>query len=154
MIDKREARPRRQPEAGQAEETKTACEAVNFSDFHFTTHLAKEQTIFSILPVGEANAISSRDLSDIVGASSVRDLQNRIAAEREQGALILSTCRNGGGYFRPSPGDEGRAEIERYIATLRARALNTLRILRAAKAAVASDSELAGQIDFEEEVLF
>ena len=40
-------------------------------------------------------------------------------------------------------------EIERYIATLRARALNTLRVLRSAKAAV-NASELAGQIDMDE----
>lgn len=153
MIDKKETRPRRQPEAGQTE--KIGFGEANFPGSDFSTGSNKTQAIFDLLPVGESNSISSKQLANIVGASSVRDLQNRIAAEREQGALILSTCRNCGGYFRPSPGEAGKAEIKRYIATLRARALNTLHILRAAKAAIASDSELAGQIDFEEmEVLF
>lgn len=148
MINKKETRPRRQPEAGQAE--KIGFGEANFPGSDFSTGSNKTQAIFDLLPVGESNAISSKQLANIVGTSSVRDLQNRIAAEREQGALILSTCRNGGGYFRPSPGEIGKAEINRYIATLRARALSTLHILHAAKAAVASDSELAGQIDFDE----
>lgn len=153
MITNEKSRPRRQPEAGQAE--KIGFGEANFPGSDFSTGSNKTQAIFDLLPVGESNAISSKQLANIVGTSSVRDLQNRIAAEREQGALILSTCRNGGGYFRPNPGEGGKAEIERYIATLRARALNTLHILRSAKAAVASDSELVGQIDFEEmEVLF
>lgn len=138
-----------QTEARQATETKTAGEAVYFSNSHFTTNIAEVQGIFEILPIGERNAISSKALTEIIGAPSVRELQNRIAVEREQGKLILSTCRNGGGYFRPSPGEIGKGEIERYIATLRARALNTLRVLRSAKAAVAT-SELSGQIDLDD----
>ena len=153
MSDKRKSRPRRQPEAGQAE--KIGFGEANFPESDFSTGSNKTQAIFDLLPVGENHAIQSKQLAEIVGVASVRDLQNRVASEREQGALIFSTCRNGGGYFKPSAGAEGRAEIERYIRTLRARALNTLHILRAAKAAVASDSELVGQIDFEEmEVLF
>lgn len=145
MIDKREARPRRQPEAGQAE--KIGFGEADFPSSDFSTGSNKTQAIFDLLPVGEINAISSKQLADIVGTSSVRDLQNRIADERGQGALILSTCRNGGGYFRPSPGEIGKTEIKRYIATLRARALNTLHILRAAKAAL---SGLDGQMDLDD----
>lgn len=113
------------------------------------TAQSKMQRIFDIFPQGEQNAVASRDLAALVGASSVRELQSRISEEREGGALILSTCRGGGGYFKPSPGDAGKVEVERYIATLRARALNTLRVLRSAKAAV-SGSELVGQVDFDE----
>lgn len=135
--------------AGRGMETKTACEAVTFSDFYSTTPSANVQGIFDLLPQGEQNAISSKSLAELVGVASVRELQSVIAQERDNGALILSTCRGGGGYFRPSPGDKGRAEIERYIATLRARALNTLRILRSAKAAVAT-AEVAGQVDMDD----
>ena len=153
MIDKKETRPLVAQETGQAE--KIGFGEANFPSSDFSTGSNKTQAIFDLLPVGENHAIQSKQLAEIVGVASVRDLQNRVASEREQGALILSTCRNGGGYFRPSPGEVGKTETKRYIATLRARALNTLHILRAAKAAVASDSELAGQIDFEEmEVLF
>lgn len=140
---------------GRAESEKIGFGEANFPIPDSSTDSNKAQAIFDLLPQGEANAIRTKQLVKVVGAASVRDLQNRVASEREQGALILSTCRNGGGYFKPSNGPEGRAEIERYIATLRARALNTLRILHAAKAALASDSVLSGQIDFEEmEALF
>lgn len=133
--------------AGRAETAAFGEAAISCSNS--STSLQKVQSIFDLLPQGERNSIPSKELAELVVAPSVRELQNRIAAEREQGKLILSTCRNGGGYFRPSPGAEGRAEIERYISTLKARALNTLKILWAAKAAVAS-SELAGQIDLDE----
>ena len=150
MRDTKKARPgEATPGAGQGTETKTACEAVNFSNSNFTTPSATAQGIFEILPIGEGNAISSKSLAGLVGAASVRELQSMIAQEREDGALILSTCRGGGGYFRPSPGNEGRAEIEKYIRTLRMRALNTLRVLRSAKAAVAR-SEIVGQVDMDD----
>lgn len=126
-----------------------------FSEPNFNTDSSKAQAIFDLLPQGENNAIPSKQLAEIVGASSVRDLQNRIAVEREQGALILSTCRGHGGYFKASPGEAGLDEIRRYVNTLRSRATNTFRAFRGAKAALAFDSELAGQIDFEEmEALF
>ena len=48
---------------------------------------------------GEKNAISSRKLAVLSGFRSERDLQSEIARERAAGALILSACRNGGGYF-------------------------------------------------------
>jgi len=148
MTGKKETRPLVAQETGHDENVAFGLAAFSTSDF--STVPNKTQQIFDLLPKGEANAIPSRQLAELVGAPSVRELQNRISADREGGALILSTCRNGGGYFKPSDGAEGRAEIERYIRTLRARALNTLRALSGAKAAIASDSGLAGQIDFEE----
>lgn len=110
-----------------------------------TTSTPNVQSIFDLLPRGEANAIDTKTLVALTGCKSARDLQNRIAAEREQGKLILSSCRHGGGYFVPSQGAEGKAEIAAFVATLRARALNTLKILKAAKEALA---EIAGQLDF------
>lgn len=148
MKDTKKARPgEATPGAGQDENA--AFGEAAFSTIDCTTGQSGIQIIFDLLPQGEQNAIASKDLAALVGAPSVRELQSMIAEEREDGALILSTCRGGGGYFRPSPGDAGKAEIERYISTLRARALNTLRVLRSAKAAVAS-SEVAGQIDLDE----
>ena len=135
--------------AGTGRDENAAFGEAAFSTINCTTGQPKMQTIFDLLPQGEQNAISSKSLAEIVGAPSVRELQSRVAVEREQGRLILSTCRGGGGYFRPSPGNEGRTEIEKYIRTLRSRALNTLRVLRSAKAAVAA-SELAGQVDMDD----
>lgn len=103
------------------------------------------QKVYDLLPQGEDNAISSNVLAQMVGASSVRELQHRVATEREAGALILSTCK--GGYYRPQDGAVGQAEISRFVATLRNRALNTLRALKAARAAL---SQAEGQITLDE----
>ena len=111
---------------------------------HCSIKNAQKQEIFDLLPVGERNAISTPDLLAATGCGSVRELQSRISEERAIGNLILS--RGAGGYFRPSPGIEGKQEINRYVATLRARAVNTLRTLQTAKAALAV---LDGQIDID-----
>lgn len=53
-----------------------------------------------LLPVGKENRISSSELVRLAGCGSVRELQKRIAWEREQGAIICSGC--GAGYWRPA----------------------------------------------------
>lgn len=50
---------------------------------------------------GKRNAIKSQKLADLAGCKSVRELQEVIAAERAAGAVILSTCQDGG-IFSPS----------------------------------------------------
>ena len=94
-----------------------------------TKNSAETKTIYSVLPVGESNAISSSDLANLAGL------------------LILSKSHNGGGYFRPSPGAAGEAEIARFIATVRSRALNSLKILRGAKTALSGPE---GQLDIDD----
>lgn len=98
--------------------------------------------IHELLGQGQSNAIRTADLVRLTGCKSARDLQEQIAKEREAGHLILSSSRRGGGYYLPAPGAAGKAEIEAFVATLRARALNTLRILRDAKRAL---NDLDGQ---------
>ena len=78
---------------------------------------------------GERNAIPSRELRKWTGLKTNRDLQIVIAKERAEGKLILSTCRNGGGYFAPSDGALGVSEIRSFIATLNNRAVNTQKAL-------------------------
>ena len=92
--------------------------------------------IYSLLLEGAENAIPSKELARMAGLRSVRQLQDEIAQERDAGAVILSTCRNGGGYYLPAEGDTGRREIEEYVRTLKSRALNTLRAIRSARAAL------------------
>ena len=52
-----------------------------------------------LLPVGKENAITTQDLVKLSGCGSARELQQRIAYEREQGAIICSG--SGRGYWRP-----------------------------------------------------
>lgn len=140
MIDNEKARAA----GGTAERAaESAAGSTSFPMSHRSTAAGGGQAIFDLLPIGEAHAISTAQLVKLTGSSSARELQERIAAEREAGALILS--RASGGYFRI----DGKREIERYIATLRARALNTLRILRAAKVALGEDPEQVTLDDLE-----
>ena len=95
---------------------------------------------------GEQNAIETERLVALTGFRNARELQREIERERRNGALILSRSDGEGGYFLPSEGLAGQHEISRYVRTLRARALNTLRTLRAADAALA---DFEGQIMLE-----
>ena len=92
---------------------------------------------------GEQNAVPSRELRKWTGLKTNRDLQMVIAKERAEGKLILSTCRNGGGYFAPSDGALCAAEIRSFIATLINRAANTQKALTAARKAL-GDGESSG----------
>lgn len=111
----------------------------------YTTEQGNGQSIYDLLPQGETNAVASKVLANMVGATSVRDLQHMVAAERKSGALILSTCK--GGYYRPQDGAAGQAEIARFIQTLRARALNTLRAIKATRKALEG---VEGQLDLDD----
>ena len=88
--------------------------------------------IENFLSVGKQNAIPSKRLADLAGCKSVRELQQVIAAERAAGAVILSTCENGGGYFLPNPENVG--EVKEFIRTLENRGKNTLIALKSARA--------------------
>lgn len=79
---------------------------------------------------GKKNVIASQKLADLAGCKSVRELQEVIAAERAAGAVILSTCTHGGGYFLPTG---NRHEVAEYIQTLRSRAKNTLVAIESAE---------------------
>ena len=90
--------------------------------------------IESLLQCGAENALSTAELLELTDFRTARELQKQIAAERERGALILSSTS---GYFMPSQNLERRErEIRAFIRTLRARALSTLKVLRSASRAV------------------
>lgn len=86
-----------------------------------------EFPIMSLLPVGRENAISTTDLVRLTGCVSVRELQQRIADERNRGALICSG--SGKGYWQP----KDREEIRQFVRTMNARALNTLKAAKSAR---------------------
>lgn len=82
-----------------------------------------------LLPEGKENAIPAKDLTDLLGLGSIRELQQEIARERAAGAVILSTCQDGGGYYLPKNGQE----VREFIRTLESRGKNTLAALRSAR---------------------
>lgn len=83
--------------------------------------------IMDILPIGKENAISTAELVKITGCTSSRDLQERIALERNAGAIICSG--SGSGYWRA----KNRQEILEFVHCMDARAKNTLAATRSAK---------------------
>lgn len=85
--------------------------------------------VLEALQAGKENAISAQDLCTYLRFNSVRELQHEIARERKAGAVILSTCQNGGGYFLP----ENDREVRQFIWTLENRAKNTFAVLRSAR---------------------
>ena len=91
--------------------------------------------IFDLLPTGEQNAISRRELMAITGYTD-RQLRKQIAAERRAGALILSSPdRYNGGYFRHEVGNV--AELRRFINFMSSHGRATFAVLKAARAALA-----------------
>lgn len=84
--------------------------------------------ITEYLPTGKENAIPSKTLAEILGFDTVRELQKAIERERQAGAVILSTCTEGGGYFLPA----NETEIREFIRTLSNRAKNTRRSMESA----------------------
>ena len=85
--------------------------------------------VMEALHTGKENAITAQNLCTYLGFNSVRELQNEIARERKAGAVILSTCQEGGGYFLPS----NNREVRQFIRTLENRAKNTFEVLRSAR---------------------
>ena len=85
--------------------------------------------ITEFLKTGKDNAVPSKVLVKKVGCGSVRDLRALVAQERQQGAVILSTSRNGGGYYLPADAEE----VREFVRTLDARARHTFLALRSAR---------------------
>ena len=81
-----------------------------------------------LLKKGIKNTLSTDDLCYILDLSP-RELQKKIAEEREAGAVIISTSKGHGGYYLP----ENRKDIEKFIAALSKRAGNTFKALKSAK---------------------
>ena len=85
--------------------------------------------ITEFLKTGKDNAVPSKVLAKMIGCRNVRDLQTLISQERQQGAVILSTSRNGGGYYLPADAEE----VREFIRTLDTRARHTFLALRSAR---------------------
>ena len=100
---------------------------------------AKATDYTTILPIGKENAISTNELAVIMGFSDSRSLQTDIAKSRNAGQIILSSTQ--GGYYFP----KDDAEVQEFVAVLRARAINTFRALKSAREYLQKDK---GQMSF------
>lgn len=97
------------------------------SDSHYITSEARKKGIVeSLLQKGEENAVRAETLMELIGERDRRQLNKIIEGERRNGALILSSGR--GGYYLPSDGEKGRAEMRRHLAALDHRAKSTLAV--------------------------
>ena len=95
-----------------------------------------------VLPRGKDNAVSAAALAERLGFRTVRMLQKDIERARGSGEIILSATT--GGYYLPA----NDAEVEKFIATMKSRALMTLRAIKYARRYL---NETKGQISFETE---
>ena len=85
--------------------------------------------VIEFLKAGKDNVIPSKQLAKLTGGGNVRDLRALVSKERQQGAVILSTSRNGGGYYLPADAEE----VREFVRTLDARARHTFLALRSAR---------------------
>lgn len=93
------------------------------------------------LRLGQDKAIPSKELANLLGFKSVRDLQKQIEAERAAGAVILSDPCGAGYYLSDDP-----EELRRFTRTLNARARNTIRAAESAQRAL---DDMTGQTRME-----
>jgi len=105
-------------------------QAVDLPNGNFTIADPATQGLSAFLPRGYKNRVSSRELLKLLKIRDTRTLRALVARERSKGALILSSAD--GGYFLPDDGDAGRAEMLRFVATVRAKGLHTLEAARPA----------------------
>ena len=85
--------------------------------------------ICDILPQGEENAISGAEIEKRLGISG-RERRAETARELNEGLLVLSSSRHPGGFFRPSDGEKGREEIQRFYYQEHSRAMATMKKLK------------------------
>ncbi|MEY8356970.1 hypothetical protein AALB39_27000 [Lachnospiraceae bacterium 54-53] len=97
--------------------------------------------VMESLQAGKENAISAQELCTYLKFDNVRELQKEIARERKAGAVILSTCQEGGGYFLPG----NDQEVKQFIKTLENRARNTFAALHSAKGLLRQQEEVLNE---------
>jgi len=93
--------------------------------------------VYSSLQYGRENAIRSADLAKMLGYKTVRELQKQVESERSTGYVILCDSHGAGYYLSDDP-----VELRRFINTLNARAVNTIRASESAQRAL---NDITGQ---------
>lgn len=101
--------------------------------------------VYASLQYGKDNAIRSAVLAKMLGYKSIRELQKQVEIERSAGYVILCDSQGAGYYLSEEP-----MELRRFINTLNARAVNTIRASESAQRAldaVTGQTVVAGWYD-------
>ena len=93
--------------------------------------------VYLSLQYGKENAVRSADLAKMLGYKTVRELQKQVESERSAGYVILCDSHGAGYYLSDDP-----VELRRFINTLNARAVNTIRASESAQRAL---NDITGQ---------
>lgn len=93
--------------------------------------------VYAFLQYGRENAIPSAVLAKILGYKTIRELQKQVEVERSAGYVILCDSHGAGYYLSNDP-----VELRRFINTLNARAVNTIRASESAQRAL---NDITGQ---------
>ena len=70
-----------------------------------------------LLRKGKENATTSKELINVLGLMDARELKSIVQSERQNGAVILSTTGNNGGYYLPG----NVMELKEFIITMESR---------------------------------
>ena len=127
----------------QIEEQQADNSAVTHNVLRFDDSILPEQTQGAIersLQRGAENSILADDLRRKLGIKE-RNIRHLIAAERANGAVILSGKN---GYYLPDHGEKGRRETAEFIASITARGIKTIQAADSAKAFL---DKLPGQVE-------
>lgn len=101
--------------------------------------------VYDTLNYGRENAIPAKTLAKALSFRSIRELQKAVERERAAGAVILCDSHGAGYYLSDDP-----VELRRFVKTLNARAINTIRASESAQRAldaVTGQTVVAGWYD-------
>lgn len=107
MSDKRESRPRRQPEAGQHGVGQDRADRVPTSDYSNFDPSSQRPRIQNFLGQGKDNAVPGRKLMEYMGTKDLRAVSKAVEVARRDGVPICATTSpEGPGYFIAASPDE------------------------------------------------
>lgn len=148
MTNKRNARPRRQPEAGHGAGQDRA-DRVPVSDYNVFDCARQQSGIQKFLGHGRNNAVPGRKLLEMFGGKDLRTVSKAVECARRSGIPICATTSpDGPGYFIA----ENTDELSGYLRSLdhRLREVRTTRThLEAALRSMAGQCVIGGWVDEE-----
>lgn len=145
MIDEKKAPGSAATLTGARRETAAGMAHDSYDNFT-SVGAGRQGRIFPLLLEGEAAALPASDLAKLAGFKNERTMRAQIDRERANGAPILASEL---GYYRPSPGARGIAEMRRFIRRQDARAASNRRTIRLIRAQLRAyeNAPLPGQTD-------